>query len=156
MHASNLAILSSLLLAAAAGDAARPGPGALIELHERIFRALDGMDADALRSELLLDERFVLYAQGPAGPQRAQGEGQVWAWFQERIESRRAAGGRFRTRITWSHAECSSPDLGAAVLECVQTHEKDGATGEATFRLTALATWQDGRFRLRHWHLSPH
>lgn len=151
-------LLCALSLGSFADPAPAPGPGAIIDLHVRIFRALDTVDPAALRDELALGDDFVVYGPGPNGPVRAQGEAEVWNWFKDAFEATKAAGGTFSTKITWSHADCHSPELGYGLIEFTRTQVKDGVTTEAHFRATALASWDKGHCRLRHWHLTsiPH
>ncbi len=131
------------------------GPGALIEMHERIFKALDTVDPEALYADLLPDRDFLLFVPGPQGPERHQGRDAAWEWFKQRLEETKAAGGKWSTQMTWKNADCHSPELGYAVIEFTRSHEKDGAVTRTSWRSTALGRYVDGKFRLLHWHVSP-
>lgn len=133
---------------------ASPGPGGVLELHRRLFAALEAHDREAALTVLDVDRKalpvsVVLFDGGPPLTARTR-DGAAEALIE--WAARTGSG----TRIVRQQVECPSTDLSYAVLELerVQT-SKDGTRRLRRFHATSLVREVEGRWKLFHWHVSP-
>jgi hypothetical protein len=157
-----LAALPVLLSPAPAAPAA-PGPGAVLVMHERLFRAMDAGDVSQALEFLHADIRPedehrprpcttilpTLEGGMVSGASFDESRAALTGW----IESSADAGGQWSTRLVSGYDDCFSGELSYAVLEFERVHEKDGARTATRYRSTSLVTY-DGGWKLTHWHVS--
>jgi hypothetical protein len=162
---------TALVLAAAIpnGSAAPsvPGPGAVLEMHRRLFAALDAGDLERAR------EHFVEHRQGaswtadggwtePRGFQALllDGEGRaVEAAAPADAVSALAAWSRgaegARTKVLGAWTDCASAELSYAILELERSEPRADGAEIRRYRLTSLVSHRNGRWVIWHVHLSP-
>lgn len=165
--------LSLLAVSAAAALAvtllaARPaapafGPGAVLEMHRALFKAIDSGDAE--KAAALVDSSgenskspafaspsvYLVDANGL--PVSARNLEETRALLAQLARASRDGGPEWSTTIQRSQADCGSPDLSCVVLELERSRGVKG--GVRHYRSTSLVRWTDAGFRLVHWHVSP-
>ncbi len=160
-----LALLAAVPALAPSASPPALGPGAVLDMHQALFRALDEGDAGRLEN---------LLASVPSGATWSSGEG--WGAPQgflafgpggEGSASRAAsvedgrelllrwAGERgWQTRITQGWTDCASAEISYAVLELERTRRTDSGERIERFRSTSLVSHRNGRWVIWHFHLS--
>ena len=133
---------------------ALPGPGAVIEMHSRLFRAIDAGDAERAASFVGPDAKATLFldrsgARVDVIAGRREVVGRLSAWARE------SKGLGFETRLEPVRADCPSGDLSYAVLEIERRRETESGTEVERYVSTSLVQHRDGGWKLLHWHLSP-
>jgi hypothetical protein len=138
------------------------GPGAVIAMHQRLFRALDAGDASLARSFATAHENSigqadcVLYLPGEDGKlARHEGADAAGAALAAWAEASARAGGSFETKITFARDDCRSTDPSYAILEFERSHTAGGETTVRHYRSTSLVRYVDGAWKLFHWNVAP-
>jgi ketosteroid isomerase-like protein len=166
---SYLALLALVPVTFLFRPAAAPavGPGGVIDMQVRLFRALDTGDAAAAAAFVDTDPNggladgqdgglqtpsvFLLDAQG--APIVAHGAENVKKLLAAQAQASKDGGPEWTTRILRSRADCYSGDLSYAVLELERSRGVKG--GVHRYRSTALVRHaKDGGWKLMHWHVS--
>jgi hypothetical protein len=175
MHCLDLAKLGSAALAVAAlaalpflfGSASKPpGPGAVLAMHEELFRALDQGNAQAVRA-FLVDQPagaawsraddwgaglgFLAWAADPKGKPLAaealdEGARTLGAWVVPGAS----------TRVVRAWTDCHSAELSFAALELERSVKEGDEVRTERWRSTSLVSYStsEGRWRLWQIHLS--
>jgi ketosteroid isomerase-like protein len=131
------------------------GPGAILEMHTRFFKAVDSGDADAVRAFFDGESdapSFLCDASGkPVRAQNAKIAGDELA----RLAAQTKRDGGYTTSMTVCKCDCPSGPMAYAVLELERKPlAKDGAAQH--WRATSLVKYEkDGGWKLFHLHLSP-
>ena len=148
-----------------------PGPGGVYSLHVQLFRAIDDGDGPAVEKllggrmrGLRIDSegrwsedgaRLEMYVLGPDGtPVETDDAATALKLLiaQDAVDGSR---GRWTTRILEGWMDCPSAELSYATLAFERTREVDGATVRKRYRSTSLVSYEDGAWRLWHFHVSP-
>ena len=145
-----------VLALASLSPAPLPGPGAVIDMHVRLFAALDAGDSEAAQAFLTGSPYFGLFlVDGEGRPAKATSLQEGKDLLARLAGEAKKAGGTWRTAIVSDKAECTSPEFGFATLEFRREHTVDGKTVARTWRSTSLGNYRAGQWRLFHWHVSP-
>ena len=154
---------ATALLALIAWTSSPPvrGPGGVIEMHEKLFAAIDAGDTEAalgfLHADMNMKSRLEMTRRPctlvlPGRP-IAVGQATSSKALAAFIESQ--GHGDWQTEIVRAQADCPSQDASWAVLEVKRTHTgEDGAVSEKRYNSSSIVA-HDGDFTLTHWHLSP-
>jgi len=158
---------AAALLALIAWSASPPvrGPGGVIEMHERLFAAIDAGDTEAALAFLHVDMNMSSKSEMTRRPctlvlpdkngtaSAAVGQAKSSKALASFIGSQ--GSGAWSTEITSAQADCPSADASWAVLEIKRTRvREDGVTTERRYHSSSIVA-HDGDFTLTHWHLSP-
>jgi hypothetical protein len=166
LAAASLAFLLAPVSSPVTAAPTPPGPGAVIGMHERFFRAIDAGELDKalafLHADMNLDQQerarpCSLFLVDRAGvPRQATSFEASKKLLGEWIRTWTPAGSKCETRVTPIGADCFSAELSYAVLQL----ERKVTVGEKTttqrYLCTSLVTHggNDG-WQLTHCHLSP-
>lgn len=147
---------ASIPLVAARVSAPLAGPGAVIEMHERLFAALDRCDASAARAFVVESDVPVslLLADANGRPAAADGVEAASALLARLAQERKSAGGTFKTKILKSRADCVSERLSYGIFEYEVMHALDDKTTTQRFTMTSLVHWTKDGMKLFHAHAS--
>lgn len=151
-----LVATASLSLTATRVPAPLAGPSAVIEMHERLFAALDRGDAPLARTFVAESNVpvSVLLADVNGRPVAAEGVEAASALLARLAEERKSAGGTFTTKILKSQADCESERLSYGIFEYEVTHTLPDKTTTQRFTLTSLVHWTKDGMKLFHSHAS--
>lgn len=160
-------VLGTAVLLSAKPSPPALGPGAVLALHEDLFRALDRGDGKAVAA-LIVDRRggltwekgtqwgdpgsFLAFATDPGGdPLRADSSAKGLTVLE------RWADEGWSTEIERAWTDCQSPELSYAILEIARTRVEGDRSTTQRFRSTSLVSYDE---RANHWslwhiHLSP-
>jgi ketosteroid isomerase-like protein len=131
------------------------GPGAVVEMHMRLFHAIDAADATKASAFVgpAADASMIFTAEGKTRTLR--GRDKVVARVRE--WARKSELGDYETTIEPISADCTSGDLSYAVLDIrrTMTSTKGGPILVARYLSTSLVQYRDGGWKLLHWHLTP-
>lgn len=147
--------------AVSAPPAVSHGPHGVIEMHEKLFAALDRGDADAAAAFVAVDRKaqprsvtmYLVDAKGE--PLAATHAGEARDILAKLAAEAKHAGGTWSTKLVREQADCDSPELSYAILELERTHAIDGKTEVKRYRSSSLVRHEDGGWKLFHWHVSP-
>jgi hypothetical protein len=146
----------SLCLAFAPVGPAPVGGGAVIEMHKRLFAALDRGDVMGAAGVVSDGDAAVsLVVLGADGAyRRAQGSEEMKKLLGVMAEERKKLGGKFETKILVTQAECPSEQLSWGAFEL----ETQRAVGEKTtstrYTMTSIARSTKDGMRLVHGQLA--
>lgn len=133
-----------------------PGPGGVIDMHRKLFDAIDRGDGQAAASFASDRQDSVLFWFDEGGmPRSASGALVGMKVLAKLAADARAAGGSFATSITTSRADCPSGELSWCVLEFERKHATEAGTAVRRYRSTSLVAMTRDGFRLVHLHVSP-
>lgn len=152
-----LATLAALAPAGAVAPAPNPNPGPsnVLAVHQRLFRALETGDRDALRAcfSTERDVELLVVGEDRGEPIELGAVDHLGSVFSRVTTAGDDIG--WTTTITRSTTACPSGSLAAGTLEFERRGELDGHTVVRRYRSTALLRNEDGALRIFHWHLSP-
>ena len=147
------------------------GPGAVIELHERLFAAIDRDDREAIASMLMESSAgieqgesgewlepagFLVFGWGAAGPLAAARDPQAGvAALASLAEGPDKSADRWRTKIERAWADCDSERVSYAMLEFRRERTHAGQSEVRRFRSTSLVAYTKTGWKLWHLHVSP-
>ncbi len=154
----------------ASGSEPLSGPGAVLEMHEKLFAALDRGDLETVRAHLgetpmgaewsaaggwTHPPGFLAWGsegngKGFAAESREDGLRSLLAWGSEGTKG----GGGWSTKITRAWSDCHSPELSFAALEFERTRTVEGKSETVRYRSTSLVSYEDGRWVLWLFHAS--
>jgi hypothetical protein len=152
-----LGVASALALSLIAARSAppMPGPGAVIEMHEKLFGALDRGDTASAMGFVAEDGAVSLLVLGADGGRRAaDGAGEMRKLLSEMADQRAKQGGKFETKITKSKADCDSERLSWGYFELETTHTVGDKKITTNYAMTSIVRWTREGMRLVHGHLS--
>jgi hypothetical protein len=132
------------------------GPHAIIEMHEKLFAALDrgdGAAAAALVGDV--DDAVSVLVLGADGSNRwANGSNEMKKLLSELALERKAKGGTFETKILRNKADCPAEQISWGMFELETKHTIGDKTGSTHYAMTSIARWTKDGMRLVHGHLS--
>lgn len=161
LAASAAALAVTLLAARPAAPAF--GPGAVLEMHRALFKAIDSGDAE--KAAALVDSGgendksaafaspSVYLVDATGLPVAAHNLEETRALLAQLARASRDGGPEWSTTIQRSQADCNASDLSCVVLEIERSRGVKG--GVRRYRSTSAVRWTEGGFRLVHWHVSP-
>lgn len=174
-----LALSASILTIAPSWRSAPPvGPGGVLDSVVEFCETYDSLDAQKL-GKLLLDRKGgMLFRRSEAGEFETADESEPTllfndvGWSESEFAARdsreflnrlqkdfrelKELNGSVQTTVHSVHADCYSGDFSFAMFEFDRTYTNgEGETRTSPMRGTALLSWQEGRFRIWHWHASP-
>jgi len=158
----------SLFLAGAAP--APPGPGQVLEMHRRLFEALDRGDVKAVGEFLTVHrtgadwspsrswtepQGFLAYGVDLAGTPHTSGspkEGlkRLMSWAAEGARK----DSRWKTEITKAWSDCSSRDMSFLCMEFERRRPSGDGVETVKYRSTSLVSHRDGHWVIWHLHVS--
>ena len=153
-----LGVASALLLSLISARRIAPvvGPDAIIEMHEKLFAALDrgdGAAAAALVGDV--DDAVSVLVLGADGSNRwANGSNEMRKLVSELALERKARGGTFETRILRNKADCPAERISWGTFELETKHTLGEKTVTTHYAMTSIARWTKDGMRLVHGHLS--
>jgi hypothetical protein len=138
------------------------GPGAVIAMHEQLFRAMDALDIDKALSFLHEDMNMgekersrpctLFLVDGNGKPLTALGYQESRKLLADWIQAL-SSEGRYETKVTALGADCFSAELSYAVLEFERLRTVNGKQTTQRYRSTSLVTYDAG-WKITHWHVS--
>jgi hypothetical protein len=134
------------------------GPGAIKDMLEGMFRAIDAGDRPAAKACLADDCPYPvqIYDMDPANqPVAIEGVDAARKYLDSLFDALAKDHMQVASKITKIHPDCNSPDLGYATLEFTQTFTAGDKTGTSSYRATALVHWgkdQSKGPKIFHWH----
>src|SRR5262245_16882839 len=137
-----------------------PGPGAIKDMLEGMFRAIDAGDRPAAKACLADDCPYPVQLRGldpNKQPVAIEGVDAARKYLDSLFDALAKDHMKVASKITKIHAECYSPDLGYATLEFTQTFTAGDKTGTSSYRATVLVHWgkdQSKGPKIFHWHSS--
>ncbi|MFO0981473.1 MAG: hypothetical protein U1E76_06915 [Planctomycetota bacterium] len=141
-----------------------PGPGAVIAMHESLFRAIDAGKVEEalpfLHDDMNMGENYrarpcsLFLCDQQGQPLTARNHEQSAKLLKDWTLAS-AGDGKWTTTVTPIGADCFSAELSYAVLEITRTRTVDGKTTTRRYHSTSLVTYGKDGWQLTHWHLSP-
>ena len=159
-----IGIGSLVLLTAFTATALTPrplaGPGAIKDMLEGMFRAIDAGDRPAAKACLAEDCPYPvqIYDMDPNNqPVAIEGVDAARKYLDSLFDALAKDHIKVASKITKIHPDCNSPDLGYATLELTQTFTTGDTTATSSYRATVLVHWgkdQSKGPKIFHWHSS--
>ncbi len=156
---TSVGIVAALVALSFAPPRPAAGPGAIVEMLENLFKAIDAGDRAAARACLVgTDSRFPVQIYDldlQHKPETIEGLEPARAYLDALFAGIKRDGVKVESKITKIHADCHSPELGYATLEFTQTFTVNGKSETSEYRATALVSYDEKtKWHLFHWHSS--
>jgi hypothetical protein len=140
------------------------GPGAVIHMHEELFRAIDAGDAEIaigfLHKDMDMDDKWrkrpcqIFFTDIQGKTVRAMNHSDSRKLMTRMTQRLAASEGSVKTTIRPLSSNCFSAKLSYAVLEIKRVYRHGKKSWIERFVSTSLVTHDNG-WKLTHWHLSP-